>query len=73
MQGELALSPDGSHVYFVAHGVLTGGEENLEHEQAEAAIRTCMSTPSQKQAYNSSQNYPQKTMNSGETTSGMRP
>ena len=36
VEGVLAVSPDGSHVYFVAHGVLTGTEENLEHEQAEA-------------------------------------
>ena len=30
-----ALSPDGSHVYFVAEGVLTGAEENHNHEHAE--------------------------------------
>ncbi len=29
-----ALSADGSHVYFVAEGVLTPGEENHNHEQA---------------------------------------
>ena len=29
-----ALSADGSHVYFVAEGVLTSGEENGNHEQA---------------------------------------
>ena len=30
-----ALSADGSHVYFVAEGILTSGEENGNHEQAE--------------------------------------
>jgi hypothetical protein len=30
-----ALSADGSHVYFVAEGVLTPGEENDNHEHAE--------------------------------------
>jgi hypothetical protein len=30
-----ALSADGSHVYFVAEGVLTPGEENHNHEHAE--------------------------------------
>ena len=30
-----ALSADGSHVYFVAEGVLTSGEENHNHEHAE--------------------------------------
>jgi hypothetical protein len=30
-----ALSADGSHVYFVAEGVLTGSEENHNHEQAQ--------------------------------------
>jgi hypothetical protein len=30
-----ALSADGSHVYFVAEGVLTAGEENHNHEHAE--------------------------------------
>ena len=30
-----ALSADGSHVYFVAKGVLTAGEENHNHEHAE--------------------------------------
>ncbi len=30
-----ALSADGSHVYFVAEGVLTGSEENHNHEHAE--------------------------------------
>jgi hypothetical protein len=32
-----ALSADGSHVYFVAEGVLTPGEENHNHEHAENA------------------------------------
>ncbi|HEV3047047.1 MAG TPA: hypothetical protein VGY13_06755 [Solirubrobacteraceae bacterium] len=35
VQGVMAVSADGSHVYFVAKGVLTGGEENQEHEVAE--------------------------------------
>jgi hypothetical protein len=35
VQGVLAVSPDGSHVYFVAKGVLTGAEENANHERAE--------------------------------------
>ncbi len=30
-----ALSADGSHVYFVAEGILTAGEENSNHEHAE--------------------------------------
>jgi hypothetical protein len=30
----MAVSADGSHVYFVAEGVLTGEEENEEHEKA---------------------------------------
>jgi hypothetical protein len=34
VQGVEAISPDGSHVYFVAQGVLTGGEENELHETA---------------------------------------
>jgi len=36
VQGLVALAPDGSRVYFVAKGVLTGGEENTEHEHAES-------------------------------------
>jgi hypothetical protein len=36
VQGVMAVSADGSHVYFVAKGVLTGGEENQEHEMAES-------------------------------------
>ena len=35
VQGVEALSSDGSHVYFVAQGVLTGGRENQNHEKAE--------------------------------------
>ena len=35
VQGVVAVSEDGSHVYFVAKGVLTGGEENENHERAE--------------------------------------
>ena len=35
VQGVMAISADGSHVYFVAKGVLTGSEENQSHEQAE--------------------------------------
>jgi hypothetical protein len=35
VQGVLAISSDGSHVYFVAKGVLTGAEENANHEHAE--------------------------------------
>jgi len=35
VQGVLAISPDGSHVYFVAKGVLTGREENAAGEHAE--------------------------------------
>jgi hypothetical protein len=34
VQGVMAVSADGSHVYFVAEGVLTGEEENEEHEKA---------------------------------------
>jgi hypothetical protein len=34
VQGLVALSADGSHVYFVAKGVLTGEEENQNHEKA---------------------------------------
>jgi hypothetical protein len=34
VQGVVAVSADGSHVYFVAEGVLTGEEENEEHEKA---------------------------------------
>jgi len=35
VQGVLAVAPDGSHVYFVAKGVLTGAEENEAGEHAE--------------------------------------
>lgn len=35
VQGLLASSADGSHVYFVARGVLSGNEENHNHEHAE--------------------------------------
>jgi hypothetical protein len=35
VQGVMAISPDGSHVYFVARSVLTGGQENQNHEQAQ--------------------------------------
>jgi hypothetical protein len=34
VQGVMAVSADGSHVYFVAEGVLTGNEESEEHERA---------------------------------------
>jgi hypothetical protein len=34
VQGVLAISPDGSHVYFVARGKLTGEEENANGEKA---------------------------------------
>jgi hypothetical protein len=34
VQGIVAMSADGSHVYFVAKGVLTGEEENGNHERA---------------------------------------
>lgn len=34
VQGVVAISPDGSHVYFVALGALTGEEENANHEKA---------------------------------------
>ncbi len=34
VQGVLAISPDGSHVYFVARGVLSGEQENQSHERA---------------------------------------
>jgi hypothetical protein len=34
VQGVVAMSADGSHVYFVAKGVLTGEEENQSHEKA---------------------------------------
>jgi hypothetical protein len=33
--GVEAISADGSHVYFVAEGVLTGGQENQNHEKAQ--------------------------------------
>jgi hypothetical protein len=35
VQGVLAIAPDGSYVYFVAKGVLTGGEANEAGEHAE--------------------------------------
>lgn len=35
VQGVLAMSADGSHVYFVAEGKLTGEEENQSHEKAQ--------------------------------------
>jgi hypothetical protein len=34
VQGVAQISEDGSYVYFVAKGVLTGGEENQRHEKA---------------------------------------
>lgn len=34
VEGVLGTSHDGSHVYFVARGVLTGGEENANGEKA---------------------------------------
>lgn len=34
VQGVAGISHDGSYVYFVARGVLTGGEENARHERA---------------------------------------
>jgi hypothetical protein len=34
VQEALAISPDGSHVYFIAKGVLAGSEENQNHEHA---------------------------------------
>ena len=34
VQGMVAISEDGSHVYFVAKGLLTGAEENQNHERA---------------------------------------
>lgn len=34
VQGLVAMSADGSHVYFVAKGALTGEEENANHEKA---------------------------------------
>ena len=36
VQGVVQLSEDGSYVYFVATGALTGAEENGEHERAVA-------------------------------------
>ncbi len=36
VQGVAGVSQDGSYVYFVARGVLTGGEENAGHEKAAA-------------------------------------
>jgi hypothetical protein len=36
VQGVAGISEDGSYVYFVARGVLTGSEENEHHEQAAA-------------------------------------
>jgi hypothetical protein len=35
VQGVVGISADGSHVYFIAKGVLTGSEENQSHETAE--------------------------------------
>ncbi|MFI4971724.1 MAG: hypothetical protein ACHP7H_03510, partial [Hyphomicrobiales bacterium] len=35
VQGVVAMSANGSHVYFVAKGKLTGEEENQNHEQAQ--------------------------------------
>ncbi len=35
VQGVVAISPDGTHVYFVARGVLTGEQENQNQEQAQ--------------------------------------
>ncbi|HEV3047026.1 MAG TPA: hypothetical protein VGY13_06650 [Solirubrobacteraceae bacterium] len=35
VQGVMAVSADGSHVYFVAKGVLTAGQENQQHETAQ--------------------------------------
>jgi len=35
VQGVVGISGDGSHVYFVARGVLTGAEQNQSHETAE--------------------------------------
>jgi hypothetical protein len=35
VQGPVAISPDGSHVYFVAKGKLTGEEQNQSHEKAQ--------------------------------------
>ena len=36
VQGVAGISKDGSYVYFVARGVLTGSEENANHEKATA-------------------------------------
>jgi hypothetical protein len=36
VQGVAGISKDGSYVYFVARGVLTGNEENQHHEKAVA-------------------------------------
>lgn len=36
VQGVAGISDDGSYVYFVARGVLTGSEENARHEKATA-------------------------------------
>ena len=36
VQGVAGISQDGSYAYFVARGVLTGGEENEHHEKAAA-------------------------------------
>jgi hypothetical protein len=35
VQGVVAFSSDGSHVYFIAKSVLTGEQENQNHEQAQ--------------------------------------
>jgi hypothetical protein len=35
VQGVMAISADGSHVYFIAKGKLTGEEENQSHEKAQ--------------------------------------
>ena len=36
VQGVAGISKDGSYIYFVARGVLTGSEENTHHEKAAA-------------------------------------
>ena len=43
VQGALGISPDGSHVYFVAKGVLTGAA-NAQGRAPRPALTTCMCT-----------------------------
>ena len=51
VQGVMAISPDGSHVYFVARGVLTE-QENQQHQKAvDGANNLYLSIPGQTPRY----------------------